>query len=87
LGQKARLLSVISSRVLQIVGEIISSVWGGDEDDLFTCGQGVGLIKRIRTVQEVIEEFVTGSQMILEKTAQMLCTGPEDSDGAIHSRK
>ena len=71
----------------QIVGEIISSDWGGDEDGLFTCGQAVGLIKRIRTVQEVIEEFVSGSQMILERAAQMLCTEPENSDGAIHSRK
>jgi len=73
--------------VWQIVGEIIFSDWGGNEDGLFTCGQGAGLIKRIRIVQEVIEEFVSGSQMILEKTAQMLCTGPEHSDGAIHSRK
>ena len=71
----------------QIVGEIISSDWGGDEDGLFTCGQGVGLIKRIRTVQEVIEEFVSGSQVILQRMAQMLCAGPEYSDGAMLSKK
>ena len=51
----------------QIVGEIISSDWGGDEDGLFTCGQGVGLIKRISTVQEVIDEFVGGSQILFRE--------------------
>jgi NAD(P)H-dependent flavin oxidoreductase YrpB (nitropropane dioxygenase family) len=51
----------------QIVSEIISSKWEGDEDGLFTCGQGVGLIKRISTVQEVIDEFVGGSQILLRK--------------------
>ncbi len=51
----------------QIVGEIISSDWGGDEDGLFTCGQGVGLIKKISTVQEVIDEFVGGSQILIRK--------------------
>lgn len=56
----------------QIVGEIISSDWGGDKDGLFTCGQGVGLIGRIRTVKEVIEEFVGGSQILFKQMAQML---------------
>jgi enoyl-[acyl-carrier protein] reductase II len=51
----------------QIVDEIISSDWGGDEDGLFTCGQGVGLIKRISTVQEVIDEFVGGSQILFRE--------------------
>ncbi|MGA2939444.1 MAG: nitronate monooxygenase [Syntrophobacteraceae bacterium] len=55
----------------QIVGEIISSDWGGDEDGLFTCGQGVGLIKRISTVKQVIDEFVGGSQILFEKMSQM----------------
>jgi enoyl-[acyl-carrier protein] reductase II len=56
----------------QIVGEIMSSDWEGEEDGLFTCGQGVGLIKRIRTVKEVIEEFVGGSQILFKQMAQML---------------
>jgi len=56
----------------QIVDEIISSDWGGDEDGLFTCGQGVGLIKRVKTVKEVIEEFVSGSQILFKQMAQML---------------
>jgi hypothetical protein len=55
----------------QIVSEIISSDWGGDEDCLFTCGQGVGLIKRISTVKQVIDQFVGGSQILFEKMSQM----------------
>jgi enoyl-[acyl-carrier protein] reductase II len=71
----------------QIVGEIISSDWRGDEDGLFTCGQGVGLIKRITTVKEVIEEFVSGSQRLLIKMTQILCTQPGDLDGEIRSER
>jgi enoyl-[acyl-carrier protein] reductase II len=56
----------------QIIAEIISADWSGDEDALFTCGQGVGLIKRIGTVREVIEEFVSGSQALLKKMTQTL---------------
>jgi enoyl-[acyl-carrier protein] reductase II len=72
----------------QIVGEIISSDWGGDEDGLFTCGQGVGLIKRIRTVQEVIEEFVSGSQILFKGMTQMLCNQARYLDGAkLHTER
>jgi len=50
-----------------IVGEIISSDWSGDRAGLFTCGQAVGLIREIRTVQEVIEDFVHGAEIIFER--------------------
>jgi enoyl-[acyl-carrier protein] reductase II len=51
----------------EIVSEMITSDWSGDQDTLFTCGQAVGLIRKIRTVQEVIEDFVTGSEHLLKK--------------------
>ncbi|MGD1153364.1 MAG: nitronate monooxygenase [Syntrophales bacterium] len=39
------------------------------EDGPFGCGQGVGLIRRIRTVKEVMDDFVTGSEELLKRMA------------------
>lgn len=47
-----------------IVGEIISSDWSGDQDGLFTCGQAVGLIREVRTVKEIIDDFITGAEKL-----------------------
>ncbi len=51
-----------------IVGEIISSDWSGDQDGLFTCGQAVGLLREVRTVKEVIDDFVNGAEKIFKMT-------------------
>lgn len=51
-----------------IVGEIISSDWSGDQDGLFTCGQAVGLLREVRTVKEVIDDFVNGAEKIFKTT-------------------
>jgi enoyl-[acyl-carrier protein] reductase II len=47
-----------------IVSEMIDTDWSGHQDAVFTCGQAVGLIREIRTVKEVIEEFVTGAERL-----------------------
>jgi len=47
-----------------IVSEIIASDWSGDQDGVFTCGQAVGLIREVRTVKEVIDNFVTGAERL-----------------------
>jgi enoyl-[acyl-carrier protein] reductase II len=53
--------------------EIMKFIFSGDpmssEDGPFGCGQGVGMIRRIRTVKEVMEDFVLGSQELLKKMA------------------
>jgi len=51
-----------------IVGEVISSDWSGDQDGLFTCGQAVGLLREVRTVKEVIDDFVNGAEKIFRTT-------------------
>lgn len=51
-----------------IVGEIISSDWSGDQDGLFTCGQAVGLLREVRTVKELIDDFVNGAEKIFKTT-------------------
>lgn len=50
-----------------IVAEMIASDWSGNRDGLFTCGQGVGLLREVRTVREVIEDLVNGSELIFKK--------------------
>ena len=50
-----------------IVGEMMASDWSGDHDALFTCGQAVGLIRKIRSVKEMIEDFVNGSELIFQR--------------------
>ncbi|HET6490866.1 MAG TPA: nitronate monooxygenase [Syntrophales bacterium] len=47
-----------------IVGEMIDTDWSGDQDAVFTCGQGVGLLHEVRTVKEVIDEFVNGAESL-----------------------
>ncbi len=37
------------------------------EDGPFACGQAVGLIRRIRTVKEVMDDFVIGSEDLLKR--------------------
>lgn len=53
--------------------EIINFIFSGNpmssEDGPFGCGQGVGLIRRIRTVKEVMDDFVTGSEELLKRMA------------------
>ena len=53
--------------------EIMNFIFSGDpmssEDGPFGCGQGVGLIRRIRTVKEVMEDFVIGSEELLKRMA------------------
>lgn len=53
--------------------DIMSFIFSGDpmsgEEGPFACGQGVGLIRRIRTVKEVIDDFVTGSEELLKRIA------------------
>ena len=53
--------------------EIMNFIFSGDpmssEDGPFACGQGVGLIQRIRTVKEIMEDFVTGSEELLKRMA------------------
>ena len=44
-----------------IVREMIDTDWSGDQDRVFTCGQGVGLIREVRTVKELIDQFVKGA--------------------------
>lgn len=48
-----------------IVREMIDTDWSGDQDRVFTCGQGVGLIREIHTVKEVIDQFVNGAEKLL----------------------
>ena len=50
-----------------IVREMIDTDWSGDQDRVFTCGQAVGLIREVRTVKEVIEDFVNGSELIFKR--------------------
>ena len=53
--------------------EIMKFIFSGDpmssEDGPFACGQGVGLIRRIRNVKEVMEDFVIGSEELLTRMA------------------
>ncbi|HET6460743.1 MAG TPA: nitronate monooxygenase [Syntrophales bacterium] len=53
--------------------DIMSFIFSGDpmsgEEGPFACGQGVGVIRRIRTVKEVIDDFVTGSEELLKRMA------------------
>ncbi|HUH64915.1 MAG TPA: nitronate monooxygenase [Syntrophales bacterium] len=55
--------------------EVMQFIFSGDpmssEDGPFACGQGVGMIQRIRTVKEVIEDFVNGSGALLRKMANL----------------
>ena len=53
--------------------EIMNFIFSGDpmssEAGPFACGQGVGLIRRIRTVKEVMDDFVIGSEELLTRMA------------------
>lgn len=53
--------------------DIVKSIFSGDsmsgEDGPFACGQGVGLIRRIRTVKEAMDDFVIGSEKLLKNMA------------------
>jgi len=44
-----------------IVREMIDTDWSGDQDMVFTCGQAVGLIREVRTVKDLIDQFVNGA--------------------------
>ncbi len=46
---------------------IFKADWMGDGDGPFPCGQGVGLIKSMRTVREVIADFVSGAEALLKR--------------------
>ncbi len=49
----------------EIVNEFIATDWSGDEDAVFTCGQAVGLLRDVRTVKELIDDFVCGADRLL----------------------
>ena len=53
--------------------DIMKFIFSGDrmssEDGPFACGQAVGLVRRIRTVKEVMEDFVVGSEELLKRMA------------------
>jgi NAD(P)H-dependent flavin oxidoreductase YrpB (nitropropane dioxygenase family) len=53
--------------------EIMNFIFSGDpmssESGPFACGQAVGLIRQIRTVKEVMDDFVTGSEELLKRMA------------------
>jgi NAD(P)H-dependent flavin oxidoreductase YrpB (nitropropane dioxygenase family) len=53
--------------------DIMNFIFSGDpmssEDGPFGCGQGVGLIRRIRTVKEVMDDFVAGSEELIKRMA------------------
>jgi enoyl-[acyl-carrier protein] reductase II len=53
--------------------DVMKFIFSGDpmssEDGPFACGQAVGLIRRIRTVKEVMDDFVIGSQELLTRMA------------------
>ncbi|MGA2330565.1 MAG: nitronate monooxygenase [Syntrophales bacterium] len=53
--------------------DIMKFIFSGDpmstEDGPFACGQAVGLIRRICTVKEVMDDFVVGSEELLKKMA------------------
>jgi enoyl-[acyl-carrier protein] reductase II len=53
--------------------DIMNFIFSGDpmtsEDGPFACGQAVGLIRRVRTVKEVMDDFITGSEELLKKMA------------------
>jgi enoyl-[acyl-carrier protein] reductase II len=51
----------------EIINEMQNADWSGEEDGLFPCGQAVGLLKEVRTVREVMEEFVSGAEDIFRK--------------------
>jgi enoyl-[acyl-carrier protein] reductase II len=38
-----------------------------EKDNIFPCGEGVGLIRKIKTVKELIEELVYGSQTLINR--------------------
>jgi enoyl-[acyl-carrier protein] reductase II len=51
--------------------EIMNFIFSGNpmssEDGPFACGQAVGLIRSIRTVKEVMDDFVVGSEALLKE--------------------
>ncbi len=53
--------------------DIMKFIFSGNpprsEDGPFPCGQAVGLVGRIRTVKEVMEDFVVGSEELLKRMA------------------
>jgi enoyl-[acyl-carrier protein] reductase II len=51
----------------EIVSEFIATDWSGNEDAVFTCGQGVGLIREVRTVKEIIDQFVNGADNLFKE--------------------
>jgi enoyl-[acyl-carrier protein] reductase II len=53
--------------------EIMKFIFSGDpmssEKGPFACGQAVGLVRKIRTVKEVMDDFVVGSEELLKRMA------------------
>ncbi len=48
---------------------MFSSDLFADKDDLFSCGQGVGLIREIKSVKEIIDGIITGAERICKAMA------------------
>jgi len=84
-----RLLANSSSRELEeiiaaggskqdIQKYILKADWMAEADGPFPCGQGLGLIKAVRTVHEVIESFVSGAEDLLREKAPQFKISRED---------
>jgi enoyl-[acyl-carrier protein] reductase II len=66
-----RLEKLISEGVTK--KDIMKFIFSGDpmssEDGPFPCGQAVGLVRKILTVKEVMDDFVVGSEELLKRMA------------------
>jgi enoyl-[acyl-carrier protein] reductase II len=57
----------------EVLNYIFSADWMGDQDGPFPCGQALGSIKSVRTVKELITDFVSGAEVLLRtKAAEIL---------------
>lgn len=50
-----------------VVSYVFNANTTGEKDDIFPCGEVVGLIKEIKTVREVIEDLVYGSKILINR--------------------
>ncbi|MCX5833114.1 MAG: nitronate monooxygenase [Deltaproteobacteria bacterium] len=53
----------------EVLNYIFSADWMGDQDGPFPCGQALGLIKKVRTVRELMDDFVLESGNFIKKMA------------------
>lgn len=53
----------------EVLNYIFSADWSGDQDGPFPCGQALGPIKSVRTVKDLIMDFASGAEVLLQKKA------------------